>query len=54
MVGCVYIVMDIQLIVGSKKRKLSIDDYVIGAMILYIDIIQLFIYLLLILSEVNK
>ena len=41
-----YILIDTQLIIGGGRYKLSIDDYIIGAIILYIDIIYLFIYLL--------
>ena len=41
-----FIIIDTQLIVGGGRHKLSIDDYIIGAMILYIDIIMLFLYLL--------
>lgn len=43
-----YIIYDTQLIVGGKNRKhqMSIDDYVFGALMLYMDIINLFLYLL--------
>jgi protein lifeguard len=41
-----YLIYDTQLIVGGRKNQLSIDDYIIGAMCLYIDIIQLFLYML--------
>ena len=41
-----YIVYDTQLIAGGGRWKLSYDDYIIGAMFLYIDIIGLFIYVL--------
>ena len=47
----IYIVIDTQLIIGGRRMEISMDDYVIGAMILYIDIIQLFLYLLRILSK---
>lgn len=46
-----YLIYDTQLIVGKHSHKLSIDDYVLGAMMLYIDIIQLFIYILRILGS---
>ena len=39
---CIYIVYDTKMIC----EKLSIDDYVIGALMLYTDIIQLFLYIL--------
>mmetsp|Transcript_130044 Transcript_130044/g.183445 ORF Transcript_130044/g.183445 Transcript_130044/m.183445 type:complete len:124 (+) Transcript_130044:606-977(+) len=34
-----YLIYDTQLIAGGKRFKLSIDDYILGAMLLYIDII---------------
>jgi FtsH-binding integral membrane protein len=45
-----YLIYDTQLIVGGKRRELSIDDYIVGALMLYIDIVQIFIELLRILS----
>ena len=47
----IYLVIDTQLIIGGRKMKLSMDDYIIGALILYIDIIQIFLYLLELLSK---
>ena len=41
-----YIVYDVQLIVGNHQYKLDYDDYIIGAIMLYIDIINLFSNLL--------
>jgi protein lifeguard len=43
-----YIVYDTQLIVGGKHRKYSYDekDYVFAAITLYLDIINLFLYML--------
>ena len=43
-----YIVYDTQLIVGGKHKKyqFSVDDYVFAAITLYLDIINLFLYLL--------
>jgi len=42
-----YIVYDTQLIIGGKHQNaFSIDDYAAAAISLYIDIIQLFLYLL--------
>ena len=39
----IYLVYDTQLIAGAHKYSLEIDDYIIGAMILYVDIITLFL-----------
>ena len=47
----IYLVIDTQMIIGGRKMQLSMDDYVVGALILYIDIIQIFLYLLELLSK---
>ena len=43
-----YIIYDTQLIVGGKNRQYSfdVDDYVLAVISLYLDIINLFIYIL--------
>ena len=41
-----FLIIDTQLILGGKRYELTIDDFVIGAMILYLDIIMIFLYLL--------
>jgi protein lifeguard len=46
-----YIVYDTQLIAGGGKWKLGYDDYMIGALCLYVDIIGLFIYILSLLGN---
>ena len=48
-----YIVYDTQLIIGGKHTKYKYDDedYVIAALSLYLDIINLFIYILEILNK---
>lgn len=46
-----YIIYDTQLIVGNHVHKLEIDDYVFAAMMLYIDIIRLFLEILKILGR---
>lgn len=50
----IYIVIDTQMIVGGKSIELDIDDYYLGAMLLYIDIISIFLYLLQILGIVGN
>jgi hypothetical protein len=42
----IYLVIDTQMIIGGKRFSISYDDYVLGALILYIDIIQIFLYIL--------
>jgi FtsH-binding integral membrane protein len=48
-----YIVYDTQLIVGGthKKCEFSVDDYVFAALSLYLDIINLFLFLLEIMGD---
>mmetsp|Transcript_16001 Transcript_16001/g.20233 ORF Transcript_16001/g.20233 Transcript_16001/m.20233 type:complete len:267 (-) Transcript_16001:86-886(-) len=41
-----YLVWHTQLIAGGKKEELTLDDYVIGAVILYLDIMYMFVYIL--------
>ena len=48
-----FIVHDTQLIVGGKKRQFDTNDYVLGAMSLYMDIVNLFLYLLRLFGELQ-
>lgn len=41
-----YLIYDTQLILGNKEQKFEIDDYVLAAMSLYVDIVQMFLYML--------
>jgi FtsH-binding integral membrane protein len=34
-----YLIIDTQLILGGKKKELSLDNYILGATMLYVDII---------------
>lgn len=47
----IYLVIDTQLIIGGRRLELTMDDYVVGALILFIDIIQIFLYLLALLGK---
>ena len=47
----IYLVIDTQLIMGGKRYEIEIDDYILGAIILYTDIIMIFLYLLRIMSK---
>jgi protein lifeguard len=51
MILCLYIIFDIQVIVGNRALALEIDDYVFAAMMLYLDIMRLFLELLKILGR---
>ena len=46
----IYIIYDTQLIMGNKSEMIEVDDYILGAFMLYTDIINLFIELLKIIS----
>lgn len=56
LVFSVYIVYDTQLIVGGshKKHQFSVDDHVFAALSLYLDIINLFLYLLSLMGEKKR
>lgn len=41
-----FIVYDTQIIAGGRYQELTYDDFVIGALLLYVDIVGLFMYLL--------
>lgn len=41
-----YLVVDVQLIAGGRRYSLSHEDYIVGALIVYIDIIMLFLKIL--------
>jgi hypothetical protein len=41
-----YLVYDTQLLVGGKRYELSEEEYVFGALSIYIDVIQIFLFLL--------
>lgn len=47
----IYLIIDTQLIFGGKNHELSLDNYIMGAAMLYIDIIQIFLQFLKILGD---
>jgi len=48
-----YLIYDIKVIMGKDSIKLSLDDYVRGAMHLYVDIIRIFLKILQILQKLS-
>lgn len=42
-----YMIFDIQLIMGGRSNELSPEEYILAACLLYIDILQLFQYMLI-------
>ena len=47
----IYLVYDTQLIVGGKCAELELDDYILGALMLYTDIIGMFVSILQLLGN---
>jgi protein lifeguard len=50
----IYLVYDTQLLMGNKENSLDLEDYILGALMLYMDIINMFLYLLEILKFFNS
>lgn len=50
----IYLIYDTQLIMGGKHVELGYDDYIVGALIIYLDIIVLFLRILEILNALKK
>jgi len=46
-----YIVYDVQILMEGKKVQITPDDYVLAALNLYLDILNLFLYILSILGD---
>lgn len=50
-----YLVVDTQMIIGgSNKVQISPEEYVMAAITLYVDIINIFMYILQILQSVSN
>ena len=45
-----YIIYDTQVIMGDKQEMLQLDDYILGAFMIYTDIITIFLQLLKIIN----
>ena len=53
----IYLIIDTMMIVGGKSAngyELDMDEYIMGALMLYIDIIMIFIYILRILGAASN
>lgn len=47
-----YLVYDVQMLLGGRRNAaLDVDDYVFGAIMIYLDVIQIFLYILTILNN---
>jgi len=53
LLASLYLIFDLQLIMGGRKCELSPEEYILGAIMLYTDIIQIFIYLLEIFNRLS-
>ena len=49
-----YIIYDTQLVIGNKQHLIDIDDYIYGALLIYLDIISLFLRILKLLGTKKK
>jgi FtsH-binding integral membrane protein len=49
----IYLIIDTQMILGGRTVELAVDEYFLAAMLLYIDVIQIFLYILELLGS-NK
>lgn len=50
----VYLIIDTQRIVGGKRMELKTDEYIIGAMLIYADIVVIFLKILALLAKNEK
>lgn len=48
-----YLIYDTQLIMGKGELRIGVDDYVFATLMLYLDIIQLFLYILQLFGDRN-
>ena len=49
-----YLIYDTQLVIGQKKNFIEMDLYILGAMMIYLDIISLFLKILRLLGKKKK
>ena len=49
-----YLIYDTQIVIGKNKHLLKTDGYIIGALIIYIDIVSLFIKILALFGKKKK
>ncbi|XP_060065997.1 protein lifeguard 2-like [Ylistrum balloti] len=53
LIFCVFLVYDTQMIVGGRKHELSPEEYIYGALQLYIDVVYLFLIILSLFGKSN-
>jgi FtsH-binding integral membrane protein len=47
---CFFLVIDTQLIIGGGRFAISPEDYILAAVVIYMDVINLFLYILRLLN----
>merc|ERR1719235_2086474 len=50
----IYLLYDIQLVMGGKRVQIGPDEYVFAALNIYTDIIMIFLYILQIIGIANR
>lgn len=50
----IYMIFDIKILMGGETYDIFIDDYVLAALIIYLDIIVIFLYILKMLGSSNN
>ena len=50
----IYLIYDTQLIMGGKRGALEIDDYIFGALMIYLDVVVLFLKILKLLNKLSE
>ena len=50
----IYLIYDVQLLIGNKQESIDMDDYIFGSMSIYLDIINIFLHILKILGKEGK
>ena len=49
-----YLLVDTQMILGKFGNEYSIDDYIIASLAIYLDVIQIFLYILQIIARLSN
>jgi len=48
------LIYDIKMIMGNDRRKIGMDDYMMAAIMLYLDIIRIFLEILKIVNALQE
>jgi len=49
-----YLIYDTQLVIGKNQKLISTDNYIVGALMIYIDIVSIFIKILMLFGKKKK